>query len=63
MSDKGFQDPEYLGDAVYIGHDGYHVKLRLNAHDNPVGQIALEPSLLDKIPAYYKRMQEKYSGS
>lgn len=62
MSDKGFQDPEYLGDAVYIGHDGYHVVLRLNTHYNTEGQISLEPDMLDKLPAYYKRMQEKYSG-
>jgi len=48
-------DKEYLGDAVNISHDGYHVVLQ-TGHN----VIYLEPGLLDAIPAYYKRIQEKY---
>jgi hypothetical protein len=44
--------PEYLGDAVYVGHDGYQLILRLNSHENPRGQIHLDPDVLKKLIDY-----------
>lgn len=48
------QDMEYLGDAVYAGHDGYQVWLTLNSHENePL--IALEPAVLSNLVNYANR--------
>ena len=48
-------DPEYLGDAVYALHDGYHVWLRLNSYENMVGQIAMEPAVMERLIDYWER--------
>lgn len=56
QGDPEFQQPEYLGDAVYVGHDGYHFRLRLNSHTNTFGQIALEPSVLQSLVNYARRL-------
>lgn len=47
-----FQQPDYLGDGVYVGHDGWHILLRLNTHLNVHSQIALEPAVLQKLVDY-----------
>ena len=39
----------YLGDAVYVLHDGYGYWLRLNSHRNTEGQIYLEPVALTNL--------------
>jgi hypothetical protein len=39
----------YLGDAVYCLYDGDGYWLRLSDHRNAVGQIYLEPSVLNSL--------------
>lgn len=49
--------PEYLGDGVYATTDGYSVELRLNSHNDPV-VVYLEPAVIEKLMAYYRRLKE-----
>ena len=45
----------YLGDGVYASHDGYHVWLAVNHHENKV--VALEPEVLKALVMYARRAQ------
>jgi len=48
----------YLGDSVYADFDGYHIILTTeNGYpDDPRNRIALEPSVLDKLNHYARRI-------
>lgn len=58
MSDKNpmFQDPSYLGDGVYVGHDGYQIWLHANHHAIPTDKIALEYGVYVALKRYAQRM-------
>jgi len=45
------QDMEYLGDGVYIGHDGYQVWLTIGSHLKEK-MIALDPNVLRNLVRY-----------
>lgn len=51
-------DRDYLGDGVYVGHDGYHIVLWLESPGafGP-NAIALEPAVLNALRAYENRVQ------
>jgi len=50
---------EYLGDAVYaISEPDGSIILRVNSHKNEAGQIFLEPSVLDNLDGFRKRVTE-----
>ena len=51
-------DKIYLGDSVYADCDGYHIILTTeNGYpDDPRNRIALEPSVLDALNLYARRM-------
>lgn len=57
---KELRDTEYLGDGVYVGHDGFHVVLFLRGTGafGP-NAIALEPRVLEALDAYRKRVSER----
>lgn len=48
-------DHEYLGDGVYVSHDGYHVWLDLRAQDSTTA-VALEPDVFKRLVAYRERI-------
>lgn len=50
-------DRDYLGDGVYVGHDGYHIVLWLESPGafGP-GAIALEPEALRALHRYVERI-------
>lgn len=50
--------PTHLGDGVYASFDGYHIQISVNDHRNPP-VVALEPSVMEALIAYYKITQEK----
>lgn len=55
---------EYLGDSVYAQFDGYHIVLTTEnglPHD-PSNIIALEPSVLESLNRYHKRLREYYAN-
>ena len=48
----------YLGDGVYISHDGYQFWIAVNDHRNKV--VALEPEVFDRLIEYKRKITEKY---
>ena len=51
------KDGKYLGDGVYASHDGYHIWLAANHHENKV--IALEPAVLARLLDYVKSLKQR----
>lgn len=51
------KDQDYLGDGVYVGHDGYQLWLYANHHEHPTDRIALEPSVLEALIRYAERIK------
>jgi hypothetical protein len=49
------QDMDYIGDGVYVGHDGYQIWLTTGSHENqPL--VALDPDVLAALNRYYQRV-------
>ena len=51
---------EYLGDAVYVSFDGYHIWLRTGDGNNQ--RIALEPSVFTALVNYQKRLIDRINA-
>ena len=51
------KDGKYLGDGVYASHDGYHIWLAANHHENKV--IALEPAVLARLLDDVKSLKQR----
>lgn len=51
-------DKMYLGDGVYVEHDGY--QLRLTTQRAIEHEIYLEPSMVLSLVQYVERIKEKY---
>lgn len=49
------QDMDYLGDGVYVGHDGYQLWLTTDSHNNKE-LIALEPNVIKSLNNYFNRI-------
>ena len=47
----------YLGDGVYLSHDGFQFWLAANNHNNKV--IALEPAVWDNLKRAVEEFQEQ----
>ena len=47
----------YLGDGVYLSHDGFQFWLAANHHDNKV--IALEPAVWDRLKQVVETFMKK----
>jgi hypothetical protein len=46
----------YLGDAVYIDHDGYNVILTTENGYEATNTIVLEPAVLESLLSYVKQL-------
>lgn len=55
---NSLQDKDYLGDGVYVGHDGYHIILWLDDGGPPGRPIALEPSVMNALDRYRNRVRK-----
>lgn len=53
--------PAYLGDGVYVSHDGYQLWIHVGAHDNPP-VVALEPQVLIALNEYARSIREASDG-
>jgi hypothetical protein len=49
-------DKDYLGDGVYIGHDGFALYLRANDPDNPTDEVVIEPAVWRELVRYVDRV-------
>lgn len=56
------KDPQYIGDGVYVGHDGYHIWLYANHHETPTDKVALEPAVYEQLVAYVENLKERVNG-
>lgn len=54
------QEPEYLGDGIYAGHDGYQIWIGANA---PTGTVALEPGVFLALLRYAKKVGFKVENT
>ena len=54
------RDERYIGDGVYVTHDGYQVWLRAE-FDGFEHSIALEPGLPERVAQYERDIRKKYS--
>lgn len=48
------REKDYLGDGVYVGHDGYQLWVWTQDGDS----IALEPPVIDALNAYWARVSK-----
>jgi len=55
------REATYLGDGVYASHDGFHVWLAVNHHENNVVVVALEPQVLANLVKYVEMLKERNS--
>ena len=53
---------EYIGDGVYVFHDGYHIWLTTDRSDGR-HRIALEPSVLAALNDFAKRLAEEQENN
>ena len=55
--EDGMRDVEYIGDGVYIGHDGFHLWLATMREDWQWHRIALDPSVFSNLCSYEKKLR------
>lgn len=53
-----YLDKQYLGDGVYVSHDGYQFRLTTENGDNgpPIDEIFLEPSVFSALAQYVAKI-------
>jgi hypothetical protein len=51
---------EYIGDGVYIDHDGYHFVLTAENGMEVTNIIYIEPGVMNLMNAYAKRTYEEF---
>ena len=62
MNPADLENKAYLGDGVYVGHDGYHVWLYTDNGITVSNTIALEPPVLYTFDLWRKRFCERPKG-
>lgn len=50
------QEKVYLGDAVYVEHDGFHLVLTTNNGLRDTNTIALDPEVYEALTRYVNRL-------
>jgi len=48
---------EYLGDSVYVNHDGFGLDIHLNNGEGPHTNIYMEPQVFQSLLTYIRRQQ------
>ncbi len=61
MKKEELKDVSYIGDGVYVGHDGYQFWLFTSNGIEETNWIALEPSVVKAFNRYIKEINEKYN--
>lgn len=57
-SDQGIMS--YIGDSVYALGDRHCITLRLDHHENPIGQIVLDHSTLVSLKRFIAKWEAAY---
>jgi hypothetical protein len=53
------EDQEYIGDGVYVGHDGWHIWLYANHRETPTDKVALEPQVYQRLVDYVEALKKR----
>lgn len=61
MSTPKSTPKEYIGDAVYVAHDGLYFILTTEDGDTTTNRIYLEPPVWSALKDYAKRLEEELS--
>lgn len=56
------KDKDYLGDGVYVGHDGYQIWLWTSDGITVSNTIALDPTVYEALVRYAARTAENRSA-
>lgn len=56
------RNPEYLGDGVYVGFDGYRLKIMANSHENPTDTVYLGQSEIEALFDFYRSLFQSRPG-
>jgi hypothetical protein len=59
MSAEELQLKSYIGDGVYVGHDGYHVWLYTDNGITVTNKIALDPEVLSNFLHWIEKNSSK----
>lgn len=51
-------DPEYLGDGLYVDHDGYQVRLYADS-DGRRHEVFMEPDVIERFMDYLAQLAAK----
>lgn len=51
------ENKQYLGDGVYVGHDGYQIWLETSNGISTTNRIALEPQVWAKLVGYVESLR------
>jgi hypothetical protein len=54
-------DKDYLGDSVYVEHDGYHLVLTTENGYGPSNRICLDPDVYAALVGYHDRLVARAS--
>ncbi len=54
---------QYIGDAVYVAYDGYHIALRLNHHENDTNQIVLDSYVMKALIQFNEKKDELFNDA
>lgn len=59
-----YKDKEYIGDSVYIQHDGFHIILTTEngLPDDPSNKVALSPNVIRGLLRYCRKVEEEYDA-
>jgi hypothetical protein len=56
---NGNNNKDYIGDGVYVIHEGYGIWLHANHPENPTDRIWLEGDMLEKLVKFDKRIKSE----
>jgi len=60
---EGMLDPAYIGDSVYVGHDGHNIVICIhNGGSRVENKIVIEPSVLEALIRYRDRIHAEWAA-
>ena len=59
--DKNINNKDYLGDGVYVIHEGYGIWIYANDLEYPTDKIFLDEGLIERLVNFDKRIKSQLS--
>lgn len=58
-NEQALKNKDYLGDGVYVGHDGYHIWIYTSNGIAVTNEVALDNHVLDAFKRWLKQLEEQ----